>query len=106
MSMPNKAEDGFEYLLSSTGEVGEALLNVYATTVAASTLDKKTHQLVYIAYLAAIKQYGGLEVHVKILKELGATRAEVESAILCGLLPIGISLSKAYQVAMNAYDSE
>lgn len=92
--------------VANTGSVGEAFLNVYDTAESSSALDKKTFQLVYIAYLTAIKQYGGLAVHVKILKKLGATRAEVESAILCGLLPVGVSILDAYEVAMKAFDAE
>ncbi len=91
--------------VSNTGNVGEAFLNVYDTTELSSALDKKAFQLVYIAYLVAIKEYEGIEVHVKIIKELGATRSEVESAILCGLLPIGVSVMQAYHIAMKAYDN-
>lgn len=91
--------------VAETGTVGETFLNMCKTTAAESVLDEKTFQLVYLAYLTAIKQYGGLEVHTKILKKLGATREEVQGAILCGLPALGVSLMQAHQVVMDAYDS-
>jgi alkylhydroperoxidase/carboxymuconolactone decarboxylase family protein YurZ len=96
----------YGYFRHNSGAVGEAFHEMYEKTVSESVLDKKTHELVYIAYLAATKEYSGLELHVKGLKALGATRAEVGSAILCGLAPVGMGISYAYQAAMRAYDSE
>lgn len=86
--------------------VGESFHELYEKTMSESVLDKKTHELIYIAYLAATKEYSGLELHVKGLKKLGVSRAEVESAIICGLAPVGMALTYAYQVAMRAYDNE
>ena len=96
----------YGYFRNNSGAVGKSFHEMYEKTVSESALDEKTHELVYIAYLAATKEYSGLELHVKGLKKLGASRAEVESAILCGLAPVGIALSYAYQVAMCAYDNE
>jgi alkylhydroperoxidase/carboxymuconolactone decarboxylase family protein YurZ len=101
-----KQDRAYGYFRHNSGEVGKAFHEMYEKTVSTCALDKKTHELVYIAYLAATKEYSGLELHVKGLKKIGASRAEVESAMLCGLAPLGISLSYAYQVAMSAYDSE
>lgn len=96
----------YGYFRHNSGPVGEAFHEMYEKTASESVLDKKTHELVYIAYLAATEEYSGLELHVKGLKKMGASRKEIESTILCGLAPIGMSLSRAYQVAMQAYDSE
>jgi alkylhydroperoxidase/carboxymuconolactone decarboxylase family protein YurZ len=101
-----KQDRAYGYFRHNSGEVGKAFHEMYEKTVSNSVLDKKTHEFVYIAYLAATKEYSGLELHVKGLKKNGASRAEVESVMLCGLAPLGISLSYAYQVAMSAYDSE
>ncbi|GHU39488.1 hypothetical protein FACS1894190_04380 [Spirochaetia bacterium] len=101
-----KQDRAYGYFHHNSGEVGKAFHEMYEKTVSNSALDKKTHELVYIAYLAATKEYSGLELHVKGLKKIGASRTEIESVMLCGLAPLGISLSYAYQVAMTAYDSE
>ena len=100
------AKRAYGYLRNNSGAVGAAFHKMYETTLAESVLDKKTHELVYFAYLAATKEYSGLELHMKGLKKLGASRAEIESVILCGLAPVGMSLSYAYQTAMRAYDEE
>jgi 4-carboxymuconolactone decarboxylase len=101
-----KQDRAYGYFHQNSGEIGKLFHEMYEKTSANSALDKKTHELVYIAYLAATKEFSGLEFHVKGLKKIGASRAEIESAMLCGLAPLGISLSYAYQVAMKAYDSE
>ena len=100
------SDRAYGYLRNNSGAVGEAFHDMYELTVEESVLDEKTHELVYIAYLAVCKEYTGLSLHVKRLKTLGASRKEVESAILCGLAPVGMSLCYAYKAAMEAYDEE
>ena len=100
------SDRAYGYFRNNSGAVGKAFHNMYDITVEESVLDVKTHELVYIAYLAACKEYTGLSLHVKGLKKLGASRKEVESVILCGLAPVGMSLCYAYQAAMEAYDEE
>jgi alkylhydroperoxidase/carboxymuconolactone decarboxylase family protein YurZ len=94
----------YGYFVNNGGVIAEAYNTMYETTKSASALDKKTHELAYIAYLSAIQSYTGLEKHVKGLRTLGATREEVESAILCGMAPLGITQTQAYKIAMNAFD--
>lgn len=92
--------------VANTGKAGDAFLNMCQVSQTEHALDEKTFQLVYIGYLTAIKQYDGLEIHTKILKDLGATWDEVQSAILCGLPCLGVSLLEAYEIAKNAYESK
>ncbi len=94
----------YGYFVNNGGEVADTFHKMYETTKEVSALDRKTHELVYIAYLAAIRSYHGLKKHVKGLKTLGASREEVESAMLCGMAPLGISHAEAYKIAMEAYD--
>ena len=100
------SDRAYGYFRNNSGAAGKAFHTMYDVTVEESALDEKTHELVYIAYLAACKEYTGLALHVKRLKKLGVSRKEVESAILCGLAPVGMSLCYAYQCAMEAYDDE
>ena len=47
----------------------------------ASALDKKTEELAYLAVLAASRMESGISFHVKMVKQAGASRDEVISAI-------------------------
>ena len=70
----------------------------------ASALDKKTKHLSYLAVLASNRLHSGLEFHVFLAKQAGASRDEVISAILIGLPAVGIRVSEALPIALEAYD--
>jgi alkylhydroperoxidase/carboxymuconolactone decarboxylase family protein YurZ len=72
---------------------------------AASTLDAKTRTLAYLSVLAALRLESGIPFHVKTAKELGASRAEVVSAILVGLPAAGHVVTQVLPAAMEAYDA-
>ena len=71
----------------------------------ASTLDKKTAALAYLAVLAALRLESGIPFHVQSAKEAGASRDEVVSAILLGLPAAGHGVTLALPVAISAYDA-
>jgi alkylhydroperoxidase/carboxymuconolactone decarboxylase family protein YurZ len=71
----------------------------------ASTLDKKTRELAYLAVLAASRLESGLPFHVKMAKESGATRDEIISSILVGLPAVGNAVISSLPVALDAFDS-
>jgi alkylhydroperoxidase/carboxymuconolactone decarboxylase family protein YurZ len=71
----------------------------------ASALDTKTTALAYLAVLAALGLENGVPFHVKAAKEMGATRAEVISAILVGLPAAGHSVTRVLPSAIEAYGS-
>lgn len=73
---------------------------------AASTLDKKTEELAYIAVLAATGNTSGIPFHVLSAKSHGASRQEVLSAVLIGLPAAGAVVIGAVPVAVEAYDGE
>ena len=97
-------QSGYVYFRNTSGIVRDAYFDLMQKTKASSALDPKTFELVYVAYLGAIKNYSGIEVHVKRAKEHGATREEVESVMLCGIGLIGATHTDAYKLAMTAYD--
>jgi len=49
---------------------------------------------------------GGIPFHVKIAKQVGATREEIISAILIGLPAAGHVVTQSLPVALLAYDEE
>ena len=72
----------------------------------ASALDSKTGELAYIAVLAALNRVSGIPFHVISVKEKGATREEVISAVLVGLPAVGHVVTQALPAALAAYDGE
>ena len=96
--------NSFNLFMSETPETGKAYMNMVMEQSKASTLDRKTHELAYISVLAAVRMTSGLDFHVKTVKEFGASRDEVESAVLVGLPIAGITLVDALEAALNAYD--
>ncbi len=71
---------------------------------AASTLDKKTEELAYLAVLAATGNTSGVPFHTLAAKEHGASRQEVISAVLLGLPAAGATVIAALPAAIEAYD--
>jgi alkylhydroperoxidase/carboxymuconolactone decarboxylase family protein YurZ len=71
----------------------------------ACSLDGKTKELAYLAVLAALRMESGVPFHVGQAKTQGATREEVISAILLGLLPAGHGVIACLPAAIEAYDA-
>lgn len=72
----------------------------------ASALDKKTAALAYLAVLAALRLESGIPFHVQTAKQLGATRAEVISALLVGLPVTGHVVTQVLPAAIAAFDAQ
>lgn len=72
----------------------------------ASTLDKKTSALAYLAVISALRLESGIPFHVQSAKGTGATREEVISAVLVGLPAAGHVVTQALTIAIAAYDAE
>jgi len=84
----------------------EAWMKVLQGLSNASALDHKTHNIAYLAVLAALGRVNGIPFHVKIAKKTGASRDEVISAILVGLPPAGHLVTEVLPTAIDAYDNE
>ena len=72
----------------------------------ASSLDKKTEEIAYIAVMAAVELNSGIPFHVQQAKANGASRNDIISAILLGLPAVGNKVTAALPVALQAYDEE
>ncbi len=72
----------------------------------ASILDHKTHNIAYLAVLAALRRVNGIPFHVKMAKKAGVSRDEIISAILVGLPPAGHVVTEVLPVAIDVYDNE
>ena len=72
----------------------------------ASSLDRKTSALAYLAVLAALRLDSGVPFHVKLAKQAGASRDEVISALLVGLPAAGEWHHAVAPAAIEANDTE
>ncbi|NIM92213.1 MAG: carboxymuconolactone decarboxylase family protein [Anaerolineales bacterium] len=102
----NLVSDAFKIFMADAPEHAKAWSEVVQALSRASALDKKTGELAYIAVLAALNRLSGIPFHVASVKELGATREEVISAILVGLPAAGHIVTQALPAAVQAYDAK
>ncbi len=98
------ATNSFNVFMEETGGTGKAYMNMVMQQAKSSALDEKVRELAYIAVLSAIRMTGGLNLHVKNAKKLGASRDEVKSAVIVGLPAVGITVIDSLEIALNAYD--
>lgn len=98
--------DSFKCFLTETPEHSKAWMEVVKKLDEASTLDKKTEEIAYIAVMSAVGLLSGLAFHVKHAKELGATRNDIKSAVLLSLPAVGNKTIAALPIALEAFDEE
>ena len=90
-----KVTNGFELFMTETNGVGQAFMDAIFQMSEKSALDKKTHELAYIAVLVSTKMYGGLPFHIHRATELGASKDEIKSAMLVSMPIVGIQVADA-----------
>lgn len=96
--------NAFQVFLQEAPEHSKAWMEAVQKLDVASSLDKKTEEIAYIAVMAAVGLESGIPFHVKMAKEHGATRDEIKSAILIGLPAAGNTVIKALPIALQAFD--
>jgi alkylhydroperoxidase/carboxymuconolactone decarboxylase family protein YurZ len=101
----NLVSNAFKLFMSEAPEFAQAWGSAIQELAKASALDDKTRELAYLAVLAALNRVSGIPFHVASLKESGATREEVISAILVGLPVAGHVVTQALPAAIEAYDA-
>ena len=96
--------NAFQAFLSEAPEFAQAWGACTQTLAKASALDAKTRALAYLSVLAALNRVSGIPYHVTALKQMGASRDEVISAVLLGLPAAGSVVTQALPAALQAYD--
>lgn len=96
--------NGFQSFIDEAPEHAKAWMEAVQKLDAASSLDRKTEELAYIAVLAAVKLESGIPFHVKQAKKCGATREEIISTILVGLPAVGNIVTSSLPIALKAFD--
>lgn len=99
-----KVSSSFEIFLNEAPEHSKAWMDAVRKLDAASSLDKKTEEIAYIAVMAAVGLESGIPFHVKSAKEYGASRDDIKSAVLLGLPAVGNKVVKALPIALDAFD--
>ena len=89
MSEKKKISKHYHYLKSNFPEVLEAVENLGATVRTAGPLDKKTTELIQLAVGAATGSTGAVHSHAKRALGAGASREEIEHALLVLVSTIG-----------------
>lgn len=98
--------NSFQVFLKEAPEHSKAWMEVVQKLDKASSLDKKTEEIAYIAVMAAVGLESGIPFHVKSAKEAGATRNDIISATLLGLPAVGNQVVKALPIALDAFDED
>ena len=89
MSEKKKISKHYRHLKSNFPEVLEAVENLGATIRQAGPLDKKTTELIQLAVAAATGSTGAVHSHAKRALSAGASREEIEHALLVLVSTIG-----------------
>lgn len=89
MSDRDQTTSHYQYLLTTFPEVMAAVENVGSTVRQAGPLDRKTTELIQLAVAAASQSTGAVHSHAKRALAAGATRQEVEHALLVLISTIG-----------------
>lgn len=79
----------YHYLKSNFSEVMEAVENLGSTVREAGPLDKKTTELIQLAVAASSQSVGAVHSHTRRALAAGASRKEVEHALLVLISTIG-----------------
>ena len=99
-----KVSNAFAAFAKEIPDVHQAWMETVGKLDTASTLDKKTKELAYIAVMAAVRLESGIPFHVQLAKSHGATREEIISSILVGLPAVGNTVIQSLPIALQAYD--
>lgn len=102
----NLISEAFKKFVTDAPEFAQAWGSMVQALAEASALDDKTRSLAYLSVLAALNRVSGVAFHVVSLKEMGASREEVISAILVGLPAAGSVVTQSLPAALQAYDAE
>ena len=89
MSEKKKISKHYHYLKSNFPEVLDAVENLGATARQAGPLDKKTTELIQLGVAAATGSTGAVHSHAKRALGAGASRQELEHALLVLVSTVG-----------------
>ncbi len=89
MSVSDKSPSHYQYLLKTFPDVMAAVEQVGSSVRQAGPLDRKTTELIQLAVAAASQSTGAVHSHAKRALAAGASRQELEHALLVLISTIG-----------------
>ncbi|MGF0524265.1 carboxymuconolactone decarboxylase family protein [Agrobacterium pusense] len=104
MTDMSRTSASFQRFISDAPDHKAAWFQAVQALGAASTLDAKTQSLIYIGILAALRLESGIGFHVMEAKSHGASRDDIISAVLTGLVAAGNGVISALGPALDAFD--
>ncbi|WP_028583960.1 carboxymuconolactone decarboxylase family protein [Desulfogranum mediterraneum] len=87
--MSQQPQSHYQYLQHSFPEVMTALENLGSTVRQAGPLDRKTTELIQLGVAAATQSTGAVHSHARRAREAGASREELQHALLVLISTIG-----------------
>ena len=102
----NLVSKAFKSFQEEAPQHADAWMKLVQDLSKASALDDKTHNLAYLAVLAALRRDNGIPFHVIMAKRAGASRDEIVSTILVGLPAVGHVVTEVLPLAIEAYDND
>jgi alkylhydroperoxidase/carboxymuconolactone decarboxylase family protein YurZ len=100
-----KMSNGFMLFGQQFPKTAAAHLAFVQTKAEESALDPKTNHLAYLAVLSAAGMTGGLDFHVGLAKQSGASDAEIKSAALVGMQAVGLQVLDGFAAVCAALRS-
>ncbi|GHO94314.1 hypothetical protein KSF_043620 [Reticulibacter mediterranei] len=97
---------GFYTVMREAPETLQAWLQADKVMQEHSALDAKTAELAYLAVLAALGLEKGIVFHAAEAKKMGASRAEVLSAVLVGLPAAGMRVMECAAEVVRPFDED
>lgn len=85
-----RVTDGFMLLGQEFPGTAAAHMAFVQAKAEESALDPKTTHLAYLAVLSAAGMTGGIDFHVGLARQSGASDAEIRSAALVGMQAVGL----------------
>jgi alkylhydroperoxidase/carboxymuconolactone decarboxylase family protein YurZ len=101
----SQISNAFQTFMNEASQQAKAWSAMVQGLANASSLDKKTAALAYLAVLAVLQMESGIPFHVQSAKQSGASREEVICAILVGLPAAGHVVIQVLPAAIAAYDA-
>jgi alkylhydroperoxidase/carboxymuconolactone decarboxylase family protein YurZ len=104
MATQPQVSPAFQAFVDQAPRHAAAWMNAVQELGKVSALDEKTASLAYLAVLAALRLESDVPFHVTLAKKAGASRDEVQSAVLVGLPAAGNGVTHVIPAVMRAWD--
>ncbi|MDR1264309.1 MAG: carboxymuconolactone decarboxylase family protein [Propionibacteriaceae bacterium] len=96
---------GFRLFGQQFPQTAAAHMAFVQTKAEESALDPKTNHLAYLAVLSATGLTGGVDFHVGLAQQAGASDREIKSAALVGMQAVGLRVLDGFAAVCAALEA-